>query len=145
MRLSVITLLTTLLLVIVSGCGGEEYSEKPLTNHQLRHGIGPVDTVQLAPLNQRLARNGKQIFRDKCMKCHLMDKPNLGPPLGDVLRNRTPEFVMNMILNPQENVMRHPVLQKYRQQYNQMMTSQGLDSTAARAILEYFRSVTPSD
>lgn len=134
-----------LLLGLISCGGGKDFSDEPLTNAQIRQGIGPVDTLHLEAVNPNLARRGERIFRDKCMKCHLLDKPNLGPPLRNVANRRSPEFIMNIILNPQENVMRHPALQKYRQQYNQLMTSQGLDSTAARAVLEYFRSVAPSD
>lgn len=132
-------------ILILIACGGKEKqaSNEPLTEKQIRLGIGPIDTVELEPIDPKLVKRGQQIFRGTCMKCHTLDQGVLGPPLREVINNRTPEFIMNMILNPQENVMRHPVLQKYTKQYNNYMTDQGLDSTAARAILEYLRSEAP--
>ncbi|MCF7804710.1 MAG: cytochrome c [Candidatus Marinimicrobia bacterium] len=130
----------------VVSCGGEKeknFSDAPLTDTQLKHGIGPIDTVKVGNIDIGLVRRGQSIFRAECMKCHTMDKAVLGPALRNITERRTPEFIMNMILNPQENVMRHPVLQKYHQQFNQYMTDVGLDSSGARAVLEYLRSEAP--
>jgi len=135
-------------IVILFSCTGEKkqnYNEKPLTEKQLNYGIGPIDTVEVGPIAHQLAQRGQRIFKSECMKCHTLDKSVLGPALRGITERRTPEFIMNMILNPQENVMRHPVLQKYHQQYNQYMTDVGLDSSSARAVLEYLRSVAPNN
>ncbi len=144
MQISGKLLLSFLLLFLVS-CGGDknQMSDAPLTDQQLENGIGPIDSVRLGPINQQLANRGEKIFRAVCMKCHTLDQSVLGPPLRDVTQRRSPEFIMNVILNPQENVMRHPELQKYHNIYNNYMTDQGLDSTAARAILEYLRDEAP--
>ena len=138
--------ITIILTFALISCGGDqkrEYSNAPLTDKQIRHGIGPIDTVNIGPIDQQLVNRGQRIFRAECMKCHTLDKSVLGPALRDITERRTPEFIMNMTLNPQENVMRHPVLQKYHQQFNQYMTDVGLDSSSARAVLEYLRSVAP--
>ena len=140
--------LIIVLAVALTSCGGKKqksFSDAPLTDKQLKHGIGPIDTVRIGSIDNRLVRRGRSIFRAECMKCHTMDKAVLGPALRDITDRRTPEFIMNMILNPQENVMRHPILQKYHQQFNQYMTDVGLDSSGARAVLEYLRSEAPEE
>lgn len=133
------------LVMTLIACGGQDgkMSDEPLTDAQIKYGIGPIDSLELGPVNSQLANRGERIFRSVCMKCHTLDQAVLGPPLRDVTNRRTPEFIMNVILNPQENVMRHPELQKYHKIYNNYMTDQGLDSTAARAILEYLRREAP--
>ena len=145
---------TSLLLILVAallfGCSGNEGNnsqngQKSLTESQIKYGIGPVEEIQIDGIDQRLAGAGQRIFQNKCTKCHLLDKPLLGPPLRDVAGRRTPEFIMNVILNTQEMVMRHPALQEYHKQYNIYMTAQGIDRAGARALLEYLRQVAPED
>lgn len=144
MRLGRIFILYFIVFTIIA-CGGQDRksSNEPLTDRQIKYGIGPIDSVKLGQIDSQLANRGERIFRSVCMKCHTLDQAVLGPPLRDVTNRRTPEFIMNVILNPQENVMRHPELQKYHKIYNNYMTDQGLDSTAARAILEYLRQEAP--
>lgn len=138
-------LIFPLLILILVACGGQDrkMSNEPLTDRQIEYGIGPIDSVKLGPIDSQLAIRGERIFRRVCMKCHTLDQAVLGPPLRDVTNRRAPEFIMNVILNPQDNVMRHPDLQEYHKIYNNYMTDQGLDSTAARAILEYLRREAP--
>ena len=133
--------------VLLTMCSGkkENTSHKPLTESQLKYGVGPVTDVELHPVDAKLADAGRRLFQANCSKCHMLDRPLLGPPLRDVANHRTAEFIMNMILNPQEMVMRHPDLQKYHDKYHIYMTTQGIDRSSARAILEYLRSVAPSD
>jgi len=134
-----------LFVFILIACGGQDrkVSDEPLTDRQIKYGIGPIDSVKLGSIDAQMANRGERIFRSVCMKCHTLDQAVLGPPLRDVTNRRAPEFIMNVILNPQDNVMRHPELQKYHKIYNNYMTDQGLDSTAARAILEYLRREAP--
>ncbi len=144
MRNLYIFLLVIPLIPVLLSCGGEQQqSGEPLTDQQLKYGIGPVENVELGPVNPQMVRQGEQIFRSQCMKCHTLDQEVLAPPLRDVANRRTPEFIMNLILNPNENVMRHPALQKYHDEYTTYMTNMGLDSTASRKVLEYLRSVAP--
>lgn len=139
-----ILVFTVVISVGMFGCGAKkQQSNGSLTDAQQKYGIGPIRNVQLGPINQQMAKQGEQIFRGECMKCHMLDQSVLGPPLRDVTERRTPEFIMNMILNPSENVTRQPSLQKYQMQYSQSMTVTGIDSSAARKVLEYLRSVAP--
>jgi len=123
--------------------GGENQSEQPLTDTQLKYGIGPIENVSLGAIDQGMVSEGERIFNSNCMQCHNLDQDILGPALRDVVNRRTPEFIMNVILNPNENVMRHPELQKYHDEYMTFMTDVGLDSTGARRVLEYLRTVAP--
>src|SRR5512140_140706 len=68
--------------------------------HTQDKGVGPVKELKLGPVDKKLAGQGQQIFSAKCVACHSLDQQIIGPPLRNVTKRRTPEFVMNMILNP---------------------------------------------
>ncbi|MFQ5538138.1 MAG: c-type cytochrome [Gemmatimonadota bacterium] len=112
-----------------------------LSRVELEQGIGPVRDLELGPLDPELAAEGEAAFNTKCSACHKLDERYVGPPLGDVLQRRRPEFVMNMMLNASEMVQRHPVVKELLAQYYTPMTVQVTDQDEARAILEYLRSV----
>lgn len=110
-----------------------------LTAAELENGIGPVSEVELGPLDPALAAQGEQEFINMCSSCHHLGDRYVGPPLAGVLQRRTPEFVMNMILNPQEMVERHPEVKAMLGEYYTPMPNLGLDEGRARAIVEYLR------
>jgi cytochrome c len=116
-----------------------------LTPFQLEHGIGPVtEVVELsATIDQTLAARGQTEFEMKCAACHQMADRFVGPALGDVTSRRSPAFIMNMILNPQEMVEQHPVGKELLAQYMSFMPNQGITREDARAILEYLRTQHP--
>ena len=136
------------------GCGGEreepekaeaeeahEAGEKALTPFELENGIGPVkEKLALGTVDPALAGTGKTLFEGKCSMCHKMDTTYVGPALGEVTVRRTPEFVMNMILNPQEMVERHPVAKQMLAERMTFMANQNLSLQDARAVLEYLRT-----
>ena len=66
----------------------------------LNKGIGPVSSVTLGPIDKKLVAEGEKLFKLKCAACHKMDKRRVGPPLGGVTQRRSPEWIMNMALNP---------------------------------------------
>jgi len=146
------------LLLLLAGCGGENgggeggreggaASSAPssapaqagLSQEELEKGIGPVRTVELGEVNDELAERGEEIFKLKCSACHRLEDRYVGPPLGTVLERRTPEFVMNMLLNTNEMVQRHPTVRELLGQYYTPMPDQGLTEQDARAVLEYLR------
>ncbi len=104
-------------------------------------GIGPVTTVELGDLDAELAKTGEKIYSTKCIACHDPKTDKLGPAPVGVLERRTPEWVMNMMLNPEEMVMKDPIGKGLLAKYNTMMVSQGLTQDDARAVLEYFRTL----
>ncbi|MDX1430531.1 MAG: cytochrome c, partial [Rhodothermales bacterium] len=111
-----------------------------LTADQLRNGIGPIRSVALEDLNSELASTGEAIFQTKCSACHKFDARYVGPALGDVLDRRSPEFIMNMMLNPAEMVEKHPEVKALLAQFLTPMPNQNLTEADARAVLEYLRA-----
>lgn len=110
-----------------------------LTSDELQYGIGPIRSLELGPVDHELAEKGAELFKVKCSACHKLDEAYVGPPLADVTERRTPEFVMNMILNPDEMVARHPEVKALLAQYYTPMPDQQLSEADARAVLEYLR------
>lgn len=115
-----------------------EEEEQELTEFEMTHGIGPVkEEITIDEIDPELAREGKRIFEMKCGACHKLDKRYVGPPLGGIINARTPTYVMNMILNPDGMLEKHPVAQSVRSQYPTRMTNQHLTREKARAVVEY--------
>lgn len=136
------------------GCSGESsgdtgaqtqtaQSSNPdgLTDWELKNGIGPIKSpVTLGDIDQALVTRGGEVFEAKCTACHKMNERYIGPPLDDVTSKRTPEYVMNMILNPDEMTKKHPDAKKLLAEYLAPMTFQNISEDDARALLEYFRA-----
>jgi mono/diheme cytochrome c family protein len=160
--LKILSLFFTLLIL---SCGGEEKkkesskiklkttekkveakktSTKPSETIDLTNkGIGPVSSVTLSEeIDQAMATKGADIYKKMCTACHKPTKKFIGPaPIG-VLKRRTPEWVMNMILNPEEMIQKDPLAKKLLMEFNgSPMANQNLTEEEARAVLEYFRTL----
>jgi mono/diheme cytochrome c family protein len=106
-------------------------------------GVGPIKNLELPEtIDQTMAATGEEVFKMKCMACHNPTKKFIGPtPLG-VLDRRAPEWVMNMILDPEGMVKNDPVAKQLLIEYNGVpMANQSLTEEEARSILEYFRTL----
>jgi len=113
-----------------------------LTDWQIKHGIGPItEELKLGPVDKKMAFKGKDIFESKCASCHKLDERYVGPAQRDLMERRTPEYILNMILNPDEMLKRNPEARKMLAQYMTPMTNQNLSMEDALAVLEYFRLV----
>ena len=108
-------------------------------------GIGPVKNVKLGPIDSKLAAEGKSLFNSNCTACHSLQQKIVGPPLGDITKQRTPEFVMNMILNAPVMEQKDPKVETLVEKYHVNMPNTGLSEKQARAILEYLRSATQKE
>ncbi|MEK6615234.1 MAG: cytochrome c [Bacteroidota bacterium] len=105
-------------------------------------GIGPVTSLTLGAVDNAMAEDGKKIYESKCTACHNPTEKLIGPPQKGVLERRTPEWVMNMMLNPQEMLAENPIAKKLLKEYNNVpMTAQGLTEEDARKVLEYLRTL----
>ncbi|MBL7671117.1 MAG: cytochrome c [Bdellovibrionaceae bacterium] len=104
-------------------------------------GIGPVTEVKIEGLNVELATKGKAIFEAKCSACHKVEERYVGPALKDVTKRRTPEWIMNMILNPVEMTQKDPIAQELLGEFLTQMTFQNVSQDEARGMLEYFRQI----
>lgn len=145
-----LSLLSLVLLTIVS-CGGSEQqsSENPsetpekaavtLADSMTNKGIGPVKEISLGALDAAMADKGKQIFESKCATCHKFDVKYVGPALARVTKRRTPEWIMNQMLNPEQMIKEDPLAKAMFERYLVPMTFQNITQDDARALLEYFR------
>ena len=131
---------TTLIIGTVSG-------SSPLITVTPAHGdgsdlgVGPIKKVTLGPLDPAMAAKGKTLFQSHCFMCHSLDERKVGPPLGDVTKQRTPEFIMNMILNTSDMEQHDPTAKRLEAEYPVKMPATNLNEKQAREILEYLRSV----
>ncbi|TFG66630.1 MAG: c-type cytochrome [Gemmatimonadales bacterium] len=142
------------LAVSAAACGGGEdppdagasapSSDAPavaeISADELEFGIGPIRGLALGELDPTLAEAGAELFSVKCSACHKLGERYVGPDLSEVTGRRTPEYVMNMILNPEEMVANHPVAKQLFAEFNYTpMANQQLTEEDARAVLEYLR------
>lgn len=160
-------ILSTLLIVLAIGCGGKEEKEKEKikltekapqetkqevatptqkaseTVDMENKGVGPVKEITLAPtIDDALATKGQEIFNQMCTACHKTDKKFIGPAVAGVTERRTPEWIMNMILNPDVMIQKDPLAKKLLIEHNgSPMANQNLTEEEARAVLEYFRTL----
>ncbi|AHM62485.1 cytochrome c2 [Flammeovirgaceae bacterium 311] len=105
-------------------------------------GIGPVKNVNLGELDPALAAKGQELFDNKCSACHRTDNTKVvGPGLAGVTERRQPEWIMNMIINPEEMTKKDPTAKKLLAEHLTQMTNQNVTEQDARAMLEYFRQL----
>lgn len=145
------SLLSALTIAVLISCGGGS-EEKPaaaaksanpggLTDFQMENGIGPITSeVRIgSDVDEKLAQTGSELFETKCSACHKLDERYVGPPLRMVTEKRTSTYIMNMILDPEGMVKKHPEARKMLAQYMTPMTNQNVSEEQARALLEYLR------
>lgn len=139
--------------LLLAGCGGSANSDQQssseaastqesggLTAFQQENGIGPVtEPMELAALDEELAEKGEELFKTNCSACHKLDERYVGPAQRDLVERRSPEYIMNMILNPAEMLEKHPEAKKMLAKFMTPMPNQNVSREEARAILEYFR------
>jgi len=59
-----------------------------------------------------------------------------------IYERRSPEWVMNIILNPDEMLKKDPTAKALLKEYNNiMMLNQNITEDQARALSEYFRTL----
>ncbi len=159
--------LAAIAIITLISCGGKEekkkdtlqIGEKPATETQkvepvatekgtemvdlTNKGIGPIKNVELgASVDQAMAAKGMEVYKTKCMACHKPDRKFIGPAPTGVLERRSPEWIMNMILNPEEMVQKDPIAKALLTEFNNSpMANQNLTEEEARQVLEYFRTL----
>jgi len=158
MKNAVLILFAFLAFLVSTGCSSNETeatatgnasSEKPqsMVAEELdpleNKGIGPVTSVELgATVDQAMADKGKAVYEAKCTACHKPTEKFIGPAPKGILERRSPEWVMNMILNPVQMVKEDPIAKKLLMEFNgSPMANQNLTQDEARQVLEYFRTL----
>lgn len=151
MTKKLIGIFSLLLIAFFIGCGeGEKKNDAPaddqttqggLSAFETENGIGPVKAkLTLAAIDNEKVTKGSTIFEQKCFSCHRFDQRLVGPPLREITKRRTPEFILNMILNPLEMQAKHPVAKQLLAEYLTQMTFQNISMEEAFLILDYLRS-----
>lgn len=143
--------------LFLSSCGSEEKptpppsseSENPieetqeevtLTGDLAIKGVGPIKSLKLEEVDKYLAESGKDLFKTNCTACHKFSDRHIGPALSGIMDRRSPEWIMNMILNPEIMVQQDSIAKSLFEEYNSPMSNQGLSQDDARAVLEYMRT-----
>jgi len=108
-------------------------------------GIGPVKEIMLTDIDASRVKLGEELFVVKCSACHKIDKRFVGPPLHGVIDRRSPEWIMNMMLNPEEMVNKNTIAKELFLEYLSPMANQSLTQDESRTILEYLRTFTDKE
>lgn len=155
-----ITILSMLLVsLLLFSCGGEEAGKaeesapeqvqetpKKELDFHANKGIGPIKKVELSPtIDMDMAAKGEKVYKEKCAACHKEYERYIGPAPAGILERRSPEWVMNMILNPEVMVKEDPIAKELLAEYLSPMANQNLTETEARNILEYFRTLKETE
>ena len=137
----------------IISCGDKSNKENPEVKQEVTEevadadpmknkGIGPITSVTLADeIDMDLAKTGEEVYVKMCSACHKPEKRFVGPAPKGIMERRSPEWIMNMILNPDEMVQKDPIAKALLAEYLSPMANQNLTEEEARAILEYFRTL----
>lgn len=144
--------------VVMASCGNDKAKNEPaqeapkqevkketsgkleVIDPKIDKGVGPIKSVTIGELDPALAAEGEKIFKAKCTACHKINKRFIGPALKGVTKKQTPEWIMNMILNPERMVKENGKAKQLLSEYNAPMANQNLTEEEARAVYEYFRT-----
>lgn len=118
----------TLAVLFISGCSDED------------RGVGPVKELKLTEIDNNTVAEGKVLFESKCYTCHRLDAKLVGSPLRGITGRRTPEWIMNMMLNPDGMIKENKAAKELFEKTGVRMSPQSLDEKQARKILEYLRT-----
>ncbi|HOW26459.1 MAG TPA: c-type cytochrome [Bacteroidales bacterium] len=138
--------------LLLASCGSQpdtpkKETEKPAqtvnTNDPMNNkGVGPVTNVVLGDIDPAMVAEGEQLFKQMCSACHKPDQKLIGPAPKGILKRRSPEWIMNMILAPDKMVLQDPIAKQLLVESNLApMANQNLTEEQARKILEYFRTL----
>ncbi|MBT8185120.1 MAG: cytochrome c [Eudoraea sp.] len=106
-------------------------------------GVGPITELILSDeIDKEMAAKGEEVYNQMCLACHRVGKKFIGPAPDKILERRSPEWVMNMILNPEVMVKEDPLAKDLLVEFNGApMANQSLTEEQARAVLEFFRTL----
>jgi mono/diheme cytochrome c family protein len=125
-------------------CGGDDEgngSQAP-SDPMKNKGIGPITSVTIGDtIDAKMAKEGEQVFENKCSACHKFDERVVGPALKGITTRRTPEWIMNMIINPQEMTQKDPIANELLAEYLTQMVFQNVTEEETRSLVEYFRKI----
>ena len=145
--------LAVIIVTFLAGCGSgsEQKSASTVSSPVAKanpndpmsnKGIGPVKQLTLGELDPAMATEGEEIYKKMCSACHKPTEKFIGPAPKGILERRSPEWVMNMILNPEEMIKNDPIAKQLLMEANLApMANQHLTEEQARKVLEYSRTI----
>ncbi len=106
-------------------------------------GVGQIKDITLDPeINKEMAAAGGALYKTNCTACHKLDKRFIGPSPQGILERRSPEWIMNMILDPKLMTEQDRCAKDLLIEFNgAAMSNQNLTVEETRSILEYFRTL----
>lgn len=106
-------------------------------------GVGKIKSLTLdATIDNAMVERGAALFKTNCTACHKTDKRFIGPNPTGILERRSPEWVMNMILDPKLMTEEDQCAKDLLIEFNgAAMANQNLTEQQSRDILEYFRTL----
>lgn len=106
-------------------------------------GVGKIKNLELpATIDNAMVERGAALFKTNCTACHKVGKRFIGPSPSGIMERRSPEWIMNMILDPQLMVEQDRCAKDLLVEFNgAAMANQNMTEAQARDILEYFRTL----
>ena len=93
-------------------------------------------------INPKMVNEGKGLYSSKCVACHDLDQKKIGPTLRNVTKDRSPEYIMNVIYNTTKMQKNDPTFKALVVKFkNVPMPDPNLTEAQSRSLLEYLRSV----
>ena len=131
--------LFSVLSFLINACGP---GKQEAANSEEGEGKGLIGYVELTdPLDQEMISQGSAIFTSKCARCHTLDTIEFAvPAFAGVTNRRSPEWIMNMIINVDQMLERDPVAGDLLKKHKIEMPDPNLEVDEARAILEFLRN-----
>lgn len=134
---SILILLFVPILIGFNACGGSGGEQKV-------EEFTTVKDLKVGPLDKDLAAKGQSLYEAKCTACHKFDERFVGPPLRNVVKKRSPEYIVSMISSPDKMLQSNDTTKALLKQYMTQMTNQNVSVDDARAIFEYLRQINES-
>jgi len=139
-------LLGLLMVLLLWNCNNAPKNNPKTTTASIdltNKGIGPVTHLEFDSIvDINMAERGDKIFGAKCTSCHMEESKLIGPAMKGIYERRSPEWVMNIMLNPIEMLKKDRDATALLKEYNNvLMLNQNLTMEEARAIAEYLRTL----
>lgn len=131
-------LIFVVLAFVLFACNSEKKEAENTDVSEQKSLVGHVELTD--PLDEVLVAQGMEIFIDKCTRCHTLDTAQfIVPALAGVTNRRSPEWIMNMIINVDEMLKQDPVAADLLRKHKRVMPDPMLSVTDTRAVLEFLR------
>lgn len=97
--------------------------------------------VDVGPFDSQLAKKGEELFKIKCSSCHKYDTRLVGPPLRDIVKRRSADYIISMITHPELMQEKNDTVKALVQVYLTKMTNQNVSLDEAKAIYHHLKEI----